>query len=161
MSFVVERQLAARIGDARLPTQTDLQRAATAAWSAAARVSTPFDGPRLVTVRIVGSAESQRLNRQWRDKDKPTNVLAFPAAPAMFADPDELASAGDLVICAEVVNREAQEQGKPRDVHWAHMVIHGCLHLSGYDHMKDDDATLMERVERDAMQRLGFDDPYL
>ncbi|MGR6982061.1 rRNA maturation RNase YbeY [Testudinibacter sp. P27/CKL/0425] len=111
-----------------------------------------------MTVRIVDEAESQMLNRTYRSKDYPTNVLSFP-----FESPAEVEQPllGDLVICRQVVEREADEQQKPLLAHWAHMVVHGCLHLLGYDHIEDDEAEEMESLERDIMQQLGFDDPYL
>ncbi|MGL5337628.1 MAG: rRNA maturation RNase YbeY, partial [Aeromonas veronii] len=94
----------------------------------------------------------------YRGKDKPTNVLSFPfeAPPGL-----ELPLLGDLVICRQVVEREAEEQGKPLMAHWAHMVVHGSLHLLGYDHIEDEEAEEMEALERDIMQELGFADPYL
>lgn len=111
-----------------------------------------------VTVRIVDEAESNELNLTYRGKDKPTNVLSFPfeAPPGM-----ELPLLGDLVICRQVVEQEAAEQNKPLEAHWAHMVVHGSLHLLGYDHIEDDEAEEMEQLERDIMQELGFADPYL
>lgn len=111
-----------------------------------------------MTVRIVDEAESHELNLTYRGKDRPTNVLSFP-----FECPDEveLPLLGDLVICRQVVEREAAEQEKPLMAYWAHMVVHGCLHLLGYDHIEDDEAEEMESLETQIMQGLGFDDPYL
>lgn len=111
-----------------------------------------------MTVRIVDEAESHELNLTYRGKDRPTNVLSFP-----FECPDEVALPllGDLVICRQVVEREASEQEKPLMAHWAHMVVHGSLHLLGYDHIEDDEAEEMESLETQIMQGLGFDDPYL
>ncbi|HHE9972192.1 TPA: rRNA maturation RNase YbeY [Haemophilus influenzae 10810] len=111
-----------------------------------------------MTVRIVDEAESHELNLTYRGKDRPTNVLSFP-----FECPDEveLPLLGDLIICRQVVEREAAEQEKPLMAHWAHMVVHGCLHLLGYDHIEDDEAEEMESLETQIMQGLGFDDPYL
>lgn len=111
-----------------------------------------------MTVRIVDEAESHELNLTYRGKDRPTNVLSFP-----FECPDEveLPLLGDLVICRQVVEREAAEQEKPLMAHWANMVVHGCLHLLGYDHIEDDEAEEMESLETQIMQGLGFDDPYL
>lgn len=111
-----------------------------------------------ITVRIVDQEESQRLNSTYRGKDKPTNVLSFP-----FECPDEveLPLLGDLVICRQVVEQEAIEQDKPLMAHWAHMVVHGCLHLLGYDHIEDAEAEEMESLESSIMQKLGFADPYL
>jgi probable rRNA maturation factor len=113
-----------------------------------------------LTIRIVGALESRRLNRDWRGKDKPTNVLSFPAAPESFAGMDET-PLGDLAICASVVEREAREQGKVARAHWAHMVVHGVLHLMGYDHEDDGDAQRMEGEEVRILAQLGFEDPYL
>jgi len=94
----------------------------------------------------------------YRGKDRPTNVLSFP-----FECPDEveLLLLGDLVICRQVVEREAIEQEKPLMAHWAHMIVHGSLHLLGYDHIEDDEAEEMESLETEIMQGLGFADPYL
>lgn len=113
--------------------------------------------PSEVTIRIVGVDESQALNHQYRGKDKPTNVLSFPfEAPAGITVP----LAGDLVICAPVVEQEAAEQGKTPVAHWAHMVVHGMLHLQGYDHIDDDDAEVMEALEIRLLDQLGFGNPY-
>lgn len=106
-----------------------------------------------LTLRIVGSAESRRLNRTWRGKDKPTNVLSFG-----YETPGVL---GDLVLCAPVIAREAREQGKTLAAHWAHMVVHGVLHLRGLDHIRPADAKVMEARERAILGRLSFPDPYL
>lgn len=110
-----------------------------------------------LSIRIVDSAESQALNRRYRGKDRPTNVLAFRAElPAEL----ELPLLGDLVICREVVEAEAAEQAKPLDAHWAHMVIHGTLHLVGYDHDTDEQAAIMEALEADILAELGWPNPY-
>lgn len=110
-----------------------------------------------LTIRLVDEAESQSLNRQYRGKDSPTNVLSFPAdLPPELNIP----LLGDLVICAQVVAREALEQDKPLQAHWAHMVIHGCLHLLGYDHSEDSEAEQMEALERQLLAQLGIADPY-
>jgi probable rRNA maturation factor len=104
-----------------------------------------------LTIRVVGAAESRKLNRTWRRKDKPTNVLSFAAeAPVL----------GDLAICAPVVAREAREQGKLPSAHWAHMVVHGVLHLLGYDHENDRDAQRMEAREANILAQLGMPNPY-
>jgi probable rRNA maturation factor len=110
-------------------------------------------------VRVVGSAESRRLNARYRGKDKPTNVLSFPPAPLpdLAADSRPL---GDLVICAQVVRSEAREQRKPLEAHWAHLVVHGALHLVGYDHEREAEAKRMERREITVLRRLGFANPY-
>ncbi len=115
------------------------------------------DDPVEVVIRLVDEAESRQLNRDYRGKDRPTNVLSFP-----FEAPPEvpLPLLGDLAICAPVVAREAAEQGKALQAHWAHMVIHGVLHLLGYDHQTDDEAQRMEQLERSLLHQLHFPDPY-
>ncbi len=126
-------------------------------WANAALVTrTEHEEPEL-TIRIVDEAESQELNFEYRGKDKPTNVLSFPfEAPAHVPIP----LLGDLVVCKQVVEREAIEQGKTLTAHWAHMIVHGCLHLLGYDHIEDEEAEEMEGIERVVMADLGFDNPY-
>ena len=111
-----------------------------------------------VTVRIVDEQESHQLNLNYRGKDKSTNVLSFPfeAPPGI-----EINLLGDLIICRQVVEQEAIEQDKPLFAHWAHMVVHGSLHLLGYDHIDDDEADEMESLETEIMQKMGFEDPYI
>ena len=134
-----------------VPAEGQLKRWARSALSADVRGE--------LTVRIVDAAESAELNSRYRGKKGPTNVLSFRAeAPA--AAIDELLPFGDLVICAEVVEREAREQGKAPAAHWAHMVVHGALHLQGYDHESVRDASTMEGRERGLLVKLGFPDPY-
>jgi probable rRNA maturation factor len=111
-----------------------------------------------VCIRVVGAAESRRLDRQYRGKDRPTNVLSFPASPVERATDGTI---GDLVICAPVVAAEAREQGKDRAAHWAHMVAHGTLHLLGYDHLDARQARAMERLEVEILRGFGYQDPYL
>lgn len=106
-----------------------------------------------LTIRIVDEQESQTLNSRYRHKQKPTNVLSFGY--------DERGVLGDLVICAPVVEREAKEQGKTVRAHWAHMVVHGCLHLQGHDHEKEAEAAAMEALEIRILGKLGFNNPYL
>lgn len=115
------------------------------------------DDEKELTIRLVDEAESHELNFTYRHKDKPTNVLSFPfeAPPGI-----ELPLLGDLVICRQVVEKEANEQGISLSMHWAHMVVHGCLHLQGYDHIEDEEAEVMEGIESEIMQNLGFSDPY-
>ncbi|VEB23409.1 rRNA maturation RNase YbeY [Avibacterium volantium] len=147
---IVDLQIAVENSE-NLPTEQQFQQWATAAVQAENRQPE-------ITIRVVDEAESQSLNATYRGKDYPTNVLSFP-----FECPEEveLPLLGDLVICRQVVEREAQEQGKPLMAHWAHMVVHGCLHLLGYDHIEDDEAEEMESLETEIMQDLGFADPYL
>jgi probable rRNA maturation factor len=115
-----------------------------------------------LTVRIVDENESAALNSRYRGKKGATNVLSFPAeeTAAPRAATGELLPFGDIVICAEVVEREAREQGKPLAALWAHMVVHGALHLQGYDHDKVREATVMEARERELLAKIGFPDPY-
>ena len=112
-----------------------------------------------VTIRIVDREEMTTLNSTYRQKQGPTNVLSFP-----FTLPEEIEIdipiLGDIVVCAEVVNHEAQEQQKSQESHWAHMIIHGVFHLLGYDHETDNDAAVMESLEIETMQALGFANPY-
>jgi probable rRNA maturation factor len=106
-------------------------------------------------IRIVGRGESRSLNERWRGRPRATNVLAFPASPALRGK-----QLGDLVVCAPVVAREAREQGKALAAHWAHMVVHGTLHLVGFDHVRSSDARRMEQRERALLGRIGVGDPY-
>ncbi len=138
MSVTLDLQLACASTDG-LPTEAQLQ-----GWLDGTILG--FQEEAEVTVRLVDEAESRELNLTYRGKDKPTNVLSFPfeAPPGM-----ELPLLGDLVICRQLM------------AHWAHMVVHGSLHLLGYDHIEDEEAEEMEQLERDIMQELGFADPYL
>ncbi|MDN6320306.1 MAG: rRNA maturation RNase YbeY [Marinobacter sp.] len=132
-----------------LPDESLFQAWAQAAWLG--------QDPSEVTIRIVDIEEGQALNHQYRGKDKPTNVLSFPfEAPAGITVP----LAGDLVICAPVVEAEAREQLKKPATHWAHMVVHGMLHLQGYDHIDDEDAEAMEALEIRLLAQFGFGNPY-
>lgn len=115
-----------------------------------------------MTIRIVDVLESQQLNRDYRGKDKPTNVLSFEfeQPPGLVDLGEDLPYLGDLAICAEVVAQEALVQHKTLESHWAHMIVHGTLHLQGYDHIEDDEADIMEGLEIKIMQGLGFANPY-
>jgi len=148
--MIIDLQIACE-EESGLPTAEQIEQWATAAVQ-------PQSNEVEMTVRIVDEAESHALNLNYRGKDRPTNVLSFP-----FECPDEveLPLLGDLVICRQVVEREAQEQDKPLMAHWAHMVVHGSLHLLGYDHIEDDEAEEMESLETQIMTELGFADPYL
>ncbi len=149
-NVIIDLQIATE-NSADLPTEQQIQQ-----WANAAVRAENVEPE--ITVRIVDEAESHQLNLTYRGKDKPTNVLSFP-----FEGPDEveLPLLGDLVICRQVVEREAQEQSKPLTAHWAHMVVHGSLHLLGYDHIEEDEAEEMESLESQIMRSLGFADPYL
>lgn len=119
-----------------------------------------------VGIRLVDEQEGAELNERYRHKPGPTNVLSFPYESPFL--PDDLEEGedffddflGDLVICVPVVEAEAAQQGKALDAHWAHMVVHGLLHLQGYDHIDDKQAEEMEQLERQILQRLGYPDPY-
>ncbi|MFT5008935.1 MAG: putative rRNA maturation factor [Reinekea sp.] len=114
-----------------------------------------------VSVRIVEEAESQELNGQYRDNDKPTNVLSFPFELPPGVPAEEMNFLlGDLVICAAVVAREAAQQNKDLHHHWAHMLIHGALHLLGFDHIESVEAEQMEQMEREILAGLDISDPY-
>ncbi|VAW68605.1 Metal-dependent hydrolase YbeY, involved in rRNA and/or ribosome maturation and assembly [hydrothermal vent metagenome] len=146
---------------------------AQAAWQGEAQAEP------VISLRIVSADESQQLNRDYRGADKATNVLSFPMqmhalnGAELSVDPNlsptqqneeytHMAQMllGDLVICAEVVAQQARQQGKSQQAHWAHMVVHGMLHLQGFDHIEDDEAEKMEQLETRIMLQLGFADPY-
>ena len=111
-------------------------------------------------VCMVGAAESRRLNARFRGRDRPTNVLSFPAAALPAVNAAAARPLGDLVICPQVLRSEAREQNKSLRAHWAHLVVHGALHLIGYDHERKADARRMERREIAVLRRLGFANPY-
>ncbi|MEZ9599729.1 rRNA maturation RNase YbeY [Vibrio sp. 10N.286.46.A8] len=150
MSIELDLQLAVE-NEQGLPTEQDIQ-----LWLD--KTIPQFQKNAELTVRIVDTQESHQLNHDYRGKDKPTNVLSFPfeAPPGV-----ELDLLGDLIICRQVVEKEAEEQSKPLLAHWAHMVVHGSLHLLGYDHIEDDEAEEMESLETEIMQTMGFEDPYI
>jgi len=143
---VVNLQLACDAGD--IPCATDFEH-----WAAAGLQQPQGE----LSIRVVGRGESQAMNRNYRHKDKPTNVLSFPYEAPVQVPSHYL---GDLIICAPIVTEEAAAQNKSVASHWAHMVVHGMLHLQGYDHENDQDAEIMERLERQIMGKLGYSDPY-
>ncbi|WP_240125008.1 rRNA maturation RNase YbeY [Thermomonas alba] len=115
-----------------------------------------------LAIRIVGTREGRALNRHYRGRDYATNVLSFPAElPEGLPKNVRLPLLGDLVLCAPVIAREAKEQGKPLNAHYAHLTVHGCLHLLGWDHQDAREAEAMERLEREILATLGLPDPYL
>lgn len=120
-----------------------------------------FQNESELTIRIVDSEESQQLNNEYRGKNKPTNVLSFVfERPMHIPEEVELPLLGDLVICAPVVKQEAEQQNKTQDAHWAHMIVHGVLHLLGYDHIEEQEAEEMEQLETELLAEMGFADPY-
>jgi probable rRNA maturation factor len=153
MTVVVDVQfaLAERAeDDGELPSPADFE-----AWAAAA-LAGRIDQAEM-TIRVVGLAEGAALNETYRHRSGPTNVLSFP----FEGDAEmELPLLGDVVICAPLVAREAREQQKTPQAHWAHLTVHGCLHLLGYDHEEAEEAEVMERLESDILAGLGYPDPY-
>jgi probable rRNA maturation factor len=140
--------------DADLPTEEQFQ-----AWLNAALADRRQKAE--LTIRVVDADEMTTLNRDYRHKDKVTNVLSFPFEMPDGIDADEAGDLlGDIVICAEVVEKEAQEQGKNSEAHWAHMVTHGVLHLLGYDHIEAAEADEMEALETQILGAQGYDNPY-
>jgi len=136
-------------GDDDIPESGLLQ-----SWASAAYLNTV---PAVASVRVTTADEIQRLNKNYRNKDKTTNVLSFP-----MQSPDEvdIRLLGDIALCASVIKQEASQQSKSELSHWAHMVVHGMLHLQGYDHVKNDEAEIMEKLEVDILKQLGFANPY-
>jgi len=139
--FALSVQYALR--SVHLPSQRQLRRWASAALTQDAKV----------TLRIVGETEGRRLNREFRGKDYATNVLTF-------AYPEQRPLAGDIVLCAPVVRQEAQAQGLSLAAHYAHLVVHGMLHLQGYEHERAAAAQVMESLESEIVTQLGYPDPY-
>lgn len=141
-----------------LPEAATLQR-----WPAAVVdfLDLDFARDREVTVRLVGSQESQDLNYRFRQRDAATNVLSFPAGDPVDLPGEEAAPLGDIVMCAPVVATEAEAQGKSAADHWAHLLVHGTLHLLGYDHVAEADAVQMEALEIAILARHGVANPYI
>ncbi len=150
MSIRIDLQVAVTDEQTELPSQKQLRQWVELALQGRYKSAE-------VTIRIVDMAESAQLNETYRHKPGPTNVLSFPFEADV---PLRVPLLGDLVICAEVVTREAQQQDKSLESHWAHMVIHGTLHLIGFDHLTTDEAQTMEGMEIQIMQQLGYTNPY-
>ena len=132
------------------------------AWVARALLASgrQFGAQTELSVRVVDTGEIQGLNRDYRQQDKPTNVLSFPGGPVAGLPVEEATVLGDVVVCADVVSREAAEQGKSVAEHWAHMLVHGTLHLLGYDHGNPAEAAEMEGLETKILGQYGLRDPY-
>lgn len=152
MEVTIDLQLAAE-NISGLPDAAQLE-----VWARAALSGAGWTQDSEITVRFVEPEEIQELNRDYRGFDKPTNILSFP-----FECPEEvqLPLLGDLVICRDVLEREAAEQGKTLTEHCAHLVVHGCLHLLGFDHIEEEEAQKMESLESRIVMGLGYADPYL
>lgn len=142
---------------AAVPDLDQIQR-----WSEAAISRLPArDKPVSLGIQVVDEAASAQTNLAYRQKDYATNVLSFGVElPSVVLDNLDEVPIGDLVICAPVVAREAAEQGKSSEAHWAHMIVHGILHLHGHDHEDEADAQVMETLETDILLALGYNDPY-
>jgi probable rRNA maturation factor len=145
--------------------ELDLQNATTFAVPESARFNAwvtqalrPFTEQAVLTLRLVESAEMQQLNQQFRAQDRATNVLAF---ASQMPEPFKAHFLGDILICAEVVEQQAKEQHKAVLAHWAHLTVHGTLHLLGFDHITPEQAKIMERHEQHILAQLGFPNPYL
>lgn len=154
--FISVQYAAAKHG---VPHATSLRK-----WALTALQAAKYQDVGAMCIRIVNAQESRTLNARWRGKDKSTNVLSFPYADKPAHGPLPVAGGlplGDIVVCASVVAKEAQAQSKLLTAHWAHMVVHGVLHLLGYDHEKPRDALQMEALEVEILQALGFSNPYL
>ena len=149
----VDVQLAA--DDGSVPTADDI-----ATWVNRAVDAAGSTGDIEISVRVVSTAEMQQLNSEFRNQDKPTNVLSFPAGDLAGLPDDAARPLGDIVVCAAVVADEAEQQGKAQRDHWAHMIVHGTLHLLGFDHENDSDAAEMEGIEIRIMTDHGITNPY-
>ena len=149
MAVIIELSISDDVSEAALPAEDSFQQWVQASYQG--------DDEVVASLQIVGSDEMQSLNKDYRAKDKPTNVLSFP-----MELPEEVGIniLGDLALCDAVIESEAKQQGKSAEAHWAHMVVHGMLHLQGYDHIEDDEAEAMEAKEIEVMEILGFENPY-
>lgn len=143
-------------GDDDVPLSSMLQH-----WAQAAYLK---QVPAVVSLYITTAEEIQQLNRDYRDRDKATNVLSFPMEVSELMPPEDgeagPALLGDIALCSEVIRQEAHEQSKQLHAHWAHMVVHGMLHLQDYDHISDSDAEQMEKLEVQILESLGMGNPY-
>ncbi len=150
MTLEIDIQLAMEGSCGHVPSRASIE-----SWVLAACSRQCADAQ--LTIRIVDYAEMRTLNENYRGKTGVTNVLSFP-----FAEPERVMPPllGDIVICGPQVEKESRGQGKPIKDHWAHLVVHGVLHLLGYDHLDDTDATLMESLETNILSDLGIPDPY-
>lgn len=135
-----------------LPSEQSISR-----WLASVLATIGHENAIELSIRIVSAAESNALNLQYRNKDKPTNVLSFPSDLPDFVESNNI---GDIAICAELVCNEAHQQGKSPENHWAHLCMHGLLHLLGYDHITEEQAKEMEAIEVASLHKMSIQDPY-
>lgn len=149
MAVIIELSVSDDVNKEKLPSEEKFQHWAQASYAG--------DDEVVASLQIVDSNEMQKLNKNYRGKDKPTNVLSFP-----MELPEEVGVniLGDLALCDEVIEAEAKQQAKTSEAHWAHMIVHGMLHLQAYDHIEDDEAEVMEAKEIEIMKNLGFENPY-
>jgi len=150
------------VDDAALPAEADVHRwldAVVQHKNLATRLQ--VDRGMEVTVRVVGDDESRALNKTYRGRDAATNVLSFPAGDGLELPVDEPAPLGDLVLCAPLIGREASAQGKNSEDHWGHLLVHGMLHLLGYDHQDEAEAVAMESLETEILALHGVENPYI
>lgn len=152
MSHQIDLQIACE--ETQLPSKEQFQLWVDTALAEVNTTNKDFE----LTIRLVDIEESQQLNLQYRGKDRPTNVLSFP-----FEVPEgiELNLLGDLIICIDVMKKEVNDQNKVLFDHWAHLVVHGCLHLVGFDHISDSDALEMETIEVSVLKKLNISNPYI
>ena len=153
--MIVQVDIQIAVEDISVPELGDITLWINRAFQASGR-----DGEFEVSVRVVDETEMQELNGEFRDQNKPTNVLSFPASPIDGLPDDAVLPLGDIVICAEMVRREAEGQNKAVSDHWAHMLVHGTLHLLDFDHINDSDAAIMENLEIQIMTNHGIANPY-
>ena len=159
MSYPVQVDVQVASGLSNVPAESDIQN-----WleQVVGHVGAGTGRRVEISVRIVDEAEGRALNKQFREQDSATNVLSFPLSDAEVSEPpaDLPLALGDIVICEPVVAREASEQGKKDSDHWAHLLVHGALHLMGYDHETDDEAREMESLEARILALGGIENPY-
>ena len=149
MNLLIDYQI--HVQDCSVPTYEQVQ-----TWAEVACAHLADD--KEVSIRVVDTEEMTHFNETFRKKSGPTNVLSFPEEVEPFEPPSNYL--GDIAICADVVEREAKDQKKDLMAHWAHMVVHGLLHLLGYDHLNTTEAEVMEKLETDILFKLGFNNPY-
>lgn len=153
-------ELELRIDDEGWHAIVDVSKFVDKAFSAAIMTQASMTNPLGVTIVLANNEAVEQLNSQWRAKQKPTNILSFPA-PTSEKTESGIRYIGDMILALAVIEQEADEQGKALETHLCHLVIHGALHLLGYDHLNDKQACIMEDLERTAMKTLGLADPYL